>query len=156
MGATSSQQNDTDGGNRGQIYPVYIIDPNSHQLLKCSVMRANFLLECVKDLDTSLKQCGSRLYVATGDPVEVLPKLWEEWGVTHMTHEADETGEPYAADRDENIQKAVEGAGVEIMDFQSETLRPLGNVPGGYIANVGDSQRCTWHHVGISKIAWKD
>ena len=27
--------------------------------------------------------------------------------------------------------------GVEMMAFQSETLRPLGNVPGGYVASLG-------------------
>mmetsp|Transcript_25301 Transcript_25301/g.45581 ORF Transcript_25301/g.45581 Transcript_25301/m.45581 type:complete len:576 (-) Transcript_25301:207-1934(-) len=128
--------NDTKG-NQGQIYPVYIVDPNSYALLKCSVMRAKFLLECVQDLDNSLKERGSRLYVATGDPVEVLPKLWEEWGVTHMTHEADETGEPYAVQRDAAVQKAATAVGVEMMEFASETLLPLGNVPGGYVANVG-------------------
>jgi cryptochrome len=78
----------------GSIYPVYVVDPNSYSLLKCSVMRAKFLLECVKDLDNSLRERGSRLYVVTGDPVEELPKLWKEFGITHMTHEADETGEP--------------------------------------------------------------
>ena len=123
----------------GQIYPVYIVDPNSYQLLKCSVNRAKFLLECVSDLDTSLKECGSRLYVATGDPVDVLPTLWQEWNVTHMTHEADETGEPYALQRDTEVQKIAKKEGVQVMSFESETLRPLGNATGGYVANVGGS-----------------
>lgn len=124
-------------GNEGRIYPVYIVDPNSYQLLKCSVLRARFLLECVQDLDDSLKQRGSRLYVATGDPAVVLPILWKEWGVTHMTHESDETGEPYALERDAAVKHAGEESGVEVVQFQSETLRPLGNVPGGYVANCG-------------------
>ena len=126
---------DGDGG--GRIYPVYVVDPNCYQLMKCSANRARFLLECVRDLDGSLRERGSRLYVAVGDPVEVLPGLWDEWGVTHVTHEADETGEPYAAGRDEAVRRAALEAGVEVMDFRSETLRPLGNVPGGYVANVG-------------------
>ena len=127
----------TNNGNYGRIYPVYIVDPNCYALLKCSVSRAKFLLECVQDLDTSLKECGSRLYVATGDPVEVLPQLWEEWGVTHMTHEADETGEPYAVERDAAVREAAGSFGgsvsvsVEVMEFAMETLLPLGNVPGG-------------------------
>ena len=121
----------------GQVYPVYIVDPNSYQLMKCSVNRARFLLECVHDLDDSLKERGSRLYVTTGNPVDVLPTLWSEWNITHMTHEADETGEPYAMERDEAVRKVAMKAGVEVMEFQSETLRPLGNMPGGYVANVG-------------------
>ncbi len=125
------------GGGGGRIYPTYIVDPNCYQLMKCSANRARFLLECVKDLDASLRERGSRLYVAIGDPVEVLPRLWDEWGVAHVTHEADETGEPYAARRDGAVRDAASEAGVEVTAFPSETLRPLGNAPGGYVANVG-------------------
>ena len=123
--------------NGGSIFPVYIVDPNSYQLLKCSVNRARFLLECCEDLDESLKRCGSRLYVATGDPVEVLPEMWKKFGVTIMTHESDETGEPYALQRDTAVAAAAKNAGVEVIDFTSETLRPLGNREGGYVANCG-------------------
>ena len=126
-----------DANTVGKIYPVYIVDPNCYQLLKCSVNRAKFLLECVRDLDNSLKVKGSRLYVATGDPVEILPKLWSEWGVTNMTYDADETGEPYAVERDGAVQNCAARTGVKMLAFQSETLRPLGNVPGGYVASLG-------------------
>jgi cryptochrome len=121
----------------GKIYPVYIVDGNCYQLLKCSVNRAKFLLECVQDLDNSLRERGSRLYVASGDPLTVLPKLWEEWGVTHLTHDADETGEPYATARDEGVREAAKSAGVKMQEFYSETLLPLGDVPGGYVKNCG-------------------
>jgi cryptochrome len=139
--ALSLAKDGSDGDGGGRIYPVYVVDPNSYQLMKCSVNRARFLLECVRDLDGSLRERGSRLYVAVGDPVEVLPALWDEWGVTHVTHEADETGEPYAACRDEAVRNAALEAGVEVMEFRSETLRPLGNVTGGYVANVGGMVR---------------
>ena len=121
----------------GKLYPVYIVDGNCYELLKCSVNRARFLLECVQDLDDSLRARGSRLYVASGDPVTVLPKLWSEWKVTHMTHEADETGEPYATARDKAVREAAESAGVKVKEFYSETLLPLGDVPGGYVKNCG-------------------
>lgn len=121
----------------GKIYPVYIVDSNCYQLLKCSVNRARFLLECVQDLDISLREYGSRLYVASGDPVKVLPQLWEEWGVTLLTHDADETGEPYATVRDEGVREAAKNHGVKIQQFYSETLLPLGDVPGGYVKNCG-------------------
>jgi cryptochrome len=121
----------------GKLYPVYVVDGNCYQLLKCSVNRAKFLLECVQDLDSSLRECGSRLYVASGDPVQVFPELWDEWGVTHVTHDADETGEPYATARDQAVHEAAKKAGIEIQQFYSETLMPLGDVPGGYVKNCG-------------------
>ena len=121
----------------GKDLPRVVVDPNIHALLRCSALRARFLLECVRDLDAGLRERGSRLYVVSGDPVEVLPALWEKWGVTHVTHEADKTGEPYATERDAAVRGAARGAGVTVEEFQSETLRPLGDVPGGYVANVG-------------------
>ena len=121
----------------GRIYPTYIVDGNCYQLLKCSVSRARFLLECLSDLDASLRERGSRLYVASGDPATVLPQLWEEWKVTDMTFEADETGEPYAHGRDERVKELARLKGVRIREFYSETLLPLGNVEGGYVKNCG-------------------
>ena len=36
-----------------------------------------FMLECLKDLDNSLKHHGGRLYVFFGDPVEVFQNLFK-------------------------------------------------------------------------------
>ena len=36
-----------------------------------------FLLECLKDLDSSLKNHGGRLYVFFGDPVKIFENLFE-------------------------------------------------------------------------------
>ena len=55
----------------------------------------------------SLRDIGSRLYVASGDPVAVLPALWAEWGVTHLTFEEDETLEPYALKRDQGTARPI-------------------------------------------------
>ena len=39
-------------------------------------------------------------------------EVWIEFGITYMTHEADETGEPYAVQRDANVKEAAKKAGV--------------------------------------------
>lgn len=109
----------------GQVFPVYVLDGDCYQLKHCSALRANFLVECLTDLDNSLQKVGSRLYVVSGDPVEVLPKFWEDWGVSHLTFESDETGEPYAASRDEAILSLSKEKGIETTVFQSETIFPL-------------------------------
>ena len=41
--------------------------------------------------------------MASGDPVSVLPRLWKEFGATHLTFEEDETLEPYALKRDKVV-----------------------------------------------------
>lgn len=118
----------------GKVFPLYVMDGDCYQIRMCSALRANFLVECLSDLDTSLRACGSRLYVASGDPVEILPTLFDKFGVTHLTYEADETGEPYALKRDEEVFNAAKEAGIETKAFSSETLYPLAD---GYVAKVG-------------------
>jgi len=111
--------------NVSKMYPLYIMDGDSYQLLRCTALRANFLVECLQDLDKSLRESGSRLYVGKGDPIEVLPKLWDKWGVTHMTFEQDETDEPYAKQRDEKVLEQAKKYGIKVESFASETLHPL-------------------------------
>ena len=52
-----------------KVYPVYVLDPDCYQLLRCSVNRANFLLEALRDLDSQLRvRYSSRLFVVAGKP----------------------------------------------------------------------------------------
>ena len=108
-----------------RLYPVYVLDGNSYQLLRCTPLRANFLIECLQDLDKNLRKLGSRLYVLEGDPTTVLPKYWKEWNITHLSWEEDETGEPYAAQRDETIIEKAQEADICLHTVCSETLYPL-------------------------------
>jgi len=109
----------------GRLYPVYVMDGDCYQLKHCSALKANFLVECLIDLDKSLKDVGSRLYVVSGDPTKELPALWENWDVTHLTFEADETGEPYAKARDESVMNLCNEKDIEVKSFCSETIFSL-------------------------------
>ena len=107
------------------VYPVYILDGDCYQLKHCSVMRANFLLECLVDLDDQLQAAGSRLYVAKGDPTTVLPELWGQFSVTDLCFEEDETGEPYGTERDRAVRELATSRGIQVHTFASETLHAL-------------------------------
>ena len=113
--------------NASRCFPLYVLDGDSYQLLRCTANRANFLLECLSDLDYRLQTVGSQLYVTKGDPTTELPKLWKEWGITHLYFEADETGEPYACQRDTTIQNLAKAQNVTVETFYQETLHPLKN-----------------------------
>ena len=121
-GTTNNKKNSSSSG---YIYPVFVLDGNSYQLLRCSALRANFLVECLKDLDASLRERGSRLYVLEGDPTVILPKQWQEWNISHMSYEEDETGEPYAQQRDDKIVELAKTSNVSVFSSCSETLYPL-------------------------------
>ena len=108
-----------------KVFPVYVLDGDSYQLLRCTPLRANFLIECLQDLDKSLQKLGSRLYVLEGDPVQVLPKMWKEWNIEYMSYEQDETGEPYAEQRDTAIVEKAQASDIKLYSECSETLYPL-------------------------------
>ena len=71
------------------------------------VLRYNFLLQSLEDLDRSLRQLGSRLFVAQGRPEDVLPGLWKKWAVTRLCFEADT--EPYASLASRSISPQCNG-----------------------------------------------
>ncbi|KAI2511153.1 DNA photolyase [Fragilaria crotonensis] len=121
--------------NPSYLYPVYVMDGDSYQLLHCTALRANFLVECLQDLDTRLRAKGSRLFVASGDPRVVLPELWKQWNIDYMTYEEDESGEEYASQRDNDIQKLAKKCKVELKSFASETIHPLKT----YVAKAGNN-----------------
>jgi cryptochrome len=108
-----------------KVYPVFVLDGNSYQLFRCSALRANFLVECLKDLDSNLRSLGSRLYVLEGDPTMVIPEKWKEWNISHMSFEEEESGEPYAVGRDEAIVKKAQEADIRLFAECSETIYPL-------------------------------
>lgn len=119
------------------VFPLFIIDPHFGPG-KVGILRYNFLLESLADLDASLRRLGSRLFVARGKPGDVIPCLFKRWGVQLLTFEAD--SEPYAKRRDGSVIKLAEEAGVAVEQFHSHTLRELefylrqnrGVVPASY------------------------
>lgn len=119
------------------VFPLFIIDPHFGPG-KVGILRYNFLLESLADLDASLRRLGSRLHVARGKPGDVIPRLLKRWGTSLLTFEAD--SEPYAKRRDASVVKLAEEAGVAVEQFHSHTLRELdfylrqnrGAVPASY------------------------
>ena len=110
----------------GAFYPVYVLDSTAARHSKISANRWNFLLESLRDLDSQLARLGSRLFVVRGREVEVLPKLFTEWGVSRLSFETD--NEPFAAQRDAVVRHLAEEAGVEVVSKTSHTLYEPGQI----------------------------
>ena len=102
------------------IYPVFIIDPWFAREEFVGKRRYQFLLESLSDLDKSLRERKSRLYVAKGKPEEVLPQLFDKWSISLLTFEKDT--EPYARKRDSNIISMAESKNVIVKSFTSHTI----------------------------------
>lgn len=94
-----------------QVAPVFCLDDRLLHGRHASGPRTQFMLECLADLDGSLRERGARLVVLRGSPEEGLPRLAEAIGATavHLTYDVS----PYARGRGERVREAL-GDGVEM------------------------------------------
>ncbi|XP_039214666.1 cryptochrome-2 isoform X4 [Crotalus tigris] len=105
---------------------IYILDPWFAASSAVGINRWRFLLQSLEDLDNSLRKLNSRLFVVRGQPTDVFPRLFKEWGVTHLTFEYD--SEPFGKERDAAIVKLAKEAGVKVTTENSHTLYDLDRI----------------------------
>ena len=114
------------------MYPVFIVDPFLVNDAKSGPNKTLFLLESLRDLDESLRARGSRLLVYRGHPVQLIPELAREWGVTDLCFEA--CFEPRGMKRDDSVTRRAEAAGVRVSAPVGHTMydpRYLVDLNGG-------------------------
>lgn len=107
-------------GSHYELRPVFILDP---WFTSTGPNRWRFLIQSLKDLDSSLKLLGSRLFVIKGKPAETFKELFKEWNVKKLTFEIDT--EPYSKERDLLIKTLAEESSVEVITKVSHTLYDL-------------------------------
>ncbi|XP_026119842.1 cryptochrome-1-like isoform X2 [Carassius auratus] len=105
---------------------VYFLDPWFAGASNRGVNRWRFLLQCLEDLDSSLRKLNSCLFVIRGQPANIFPRLFKEWKVTRLTFESD--SEPFGKERDAAIKKLASEAGVEVITKISHTLYDLDRI----------------------------
>jgi deoxyribodipyrimidine photo-lyase len=106
--------------NAEQIVPVFILDPAILTHATTGVARVNFLFEALADVDTSLRERGSRLILRHGQPVAELERLVGETGATAVFFGREY--EPYGRERDEAVIKALEKLGVSVLQSSDHLL----------------------------------
>ncbi|XP_048111551.1 cryptochrome circadian regulator 3b [Alosa alosa] len=105
---------------------VYFLDPWFAGSSSVGVNRWRFLLQCLEDLDASLRKLNSRLFVIRGQPANIFPRLFKEWKISRLTFECD--SEPFGKERDAAIKKLASEAGVEVNVKTSHTLYNLDKI----------------------------
>ncbi|XP_026726090.1 cryptochrome-1-like isoform X2 [Trichoplusia ni] len=118
---------------------VFIIDPWFASSSNVGINKWRFLLQCLEDLDASLRKLNSRLFVVRGQPADALPKLFREWGTTALTFEEDP--EPYGRVRDHNIMSKCREVGITVTSRVSHTLYKLDQI----IERNGGKAPLTYH-----------
>jgi len=99
---------------------VYFLEISPEDKMTVSPNRWHFLLQSLHDLDRSLAQCGSRLFVLKGRPMDMLPSVFKEWDITRLSFEVD--CEPFRKSRDDVITSLAKQSGVEVISRVSHTL----------------------------------
>jgi len=102
---------------------IFILDPWFAGSSNQGVNKWRFLLQCLEDLDQSLRKLNSRLFVIRGQPADILPQLFKEWGTNYFSFEEDP--EPYGQTRDKNIMAMCKEAGVTVVKEPTHTLYNL-------------------------------
>ncbi|XP_065164242.1 cryptochrome-1 [Atheta coriaria] len=105
---------------------VFILDPWFAGSSNVGINKWRFLLQCLEDLDKSLRKLNSRLFVVRGQPADALPKLFKEWGTTALTFEEDP--EPFGRVRDHNITTLCNELGITVIQRVSHTLYHLQHI----------------------------
>jgi cryptochrome len=102
--------------------PIWCWDPNYIYGHKVGLNRFSFLLESMNNLSEQLTKSNTKqkLHVIRGPPEEVLPLMWESWGITHLVFEKDSNA--YAKVRDERIRGLAKEKGVEVVEAHGRHL----------------------------------
>jgi deoxyribodipyrimidine photo-lyase len=96
----------------GGLAPVFCLDDRLLHGRHASGPRTQFLLECLADLDESLRALGSGLIVRHGPPERALAELAREVGAREVHFTADVSG--FARARGEAVSRELAGLGVAL------------------------------------------
>ena len=102
---------------RGDVLPVYIVEPDLWRAPDASHRHYAFLSDALNELDATLRALGQRLIIRVGDAVQVLQKLHEETGFTTMrSHQ--ETGNGLSYARDLAVKKWAQSQGIDWHEYK--------------------------------------
>ena len=97
---------------RGDVLPVYLLEPSWLGADDASARHRGFLLESLAALDRALRQRGSRLWLGIGEVAPTLQRLHQAWPFQHLaSHE--ETGNDLSFRRDREVAAWCKATGVQ-------------------------------------------
>lgn len=103
------------------VLPIFIFDTAIlSQLSDRDDKRVTFIHQRVLKLDADLKETGSALLVANGEPHDVWQDVTQQFNVISVYTNHDY--EPYAITRDKNIAKLLKSRGIEFKTFKDQVI----------------------------------
>ena len=117
------------------ILPAFVLDRELLRRAGSPPNRLAFLLECLRDLRSTLGERGAPLVLREGDVVEEAMQLVHESGLSAIYMSADHT--PYAREREQLLRRHCERERVRLCSFEGVTVIP----PGSLTPSGGDHYR---------------
>ena len=112
-----------------RVVPVFCFDDRLLNGRHASGPRTQFLIECLADLDRSLRALGSGLAIRRGRPEREIFELAQETGATtiHVTQDVS----PFARRRGERTRRAFADADVELVSHPGLNAIDVGAIETG-------------------------
>lgn len=103
-----------------EVLPVFIFDSNILEELERDDARVGFIHDSLKSIHEKLAEHGSALHCEHGDPIEVWQRLISEndFAAIHTNRDY----EPYAIQRDRDVEKLAKDNGVEWHAFKDQVI----------------------------------
>lgn len=113
--------------NEENIIPIFIFTPkqvskNSYKSYNC----IEFMIQCLEDLDISLKKYGLNLNLYYGDDIDVILEIHKVKKINSVYTNTDYT--PFAVKRDEYLKKKLEENDIEFKYFHDICLFEPGTI----------------------------
>ena len=103
------------------VIPIFIFDKNIlDELEDKSDRRVEFIHAALKQMQVDLVMMGSSLEVYHGSPVEVFNQLLDKYSIDTVFTNHDY--EPYAQERDKNIQELLKEKGVMFRSYKDQVI----------------------------------
>jgi deoxyribodipyrimidine photo-lyase len=117
-----------DAAAAGDVIPLFVLDPYffAKARARATPHRIQFLLESLRELESSISRLGSRLLVVPGRSVDVVPRLARRWRVDRVA--AYGWVAPVGRERDRRVSERL---GVPFDIYDGETLLSPGSLRSG-------------------------
>lgn len=104
-----------------KVLPLFIFDEDIlSKLENRKDRRVDFIHQAIENLNASLKQIGSQLYVKYGMPLQIWKEIVDEYKVKEVYFNHDY--EKYGMERDENISALCNGNGIAFKSFKDQCI----------------------------------
>ncbi|MCS7060408.1 MAG: deoxyribodipyrimidine photo-lyase [Anaerolineae bacterium] len=104
----------------GAVIPVFVLDNDLLRGADIAPARVHFMLDCLRELDATLRRHGSRLIVLRGNPAVELVRLVQRTGAEAVYFNRDYT--PTALRRDARVTQTLQQAGVDVQTFKDSVI----------------------------------